>query len=673
VSESDDEGDAQAFGEQELTLTTSSGWDLEQDYERRPRKQKAKDSTRLPIKTADGRVEHLKAPVPEAVEEDLFSESSEDGAQEDGEPIPEEPALPLEEQILKSKEELARIAGQINEDPEEHIGLLRSLANITSSKTAVITKLGLATQLAIYKDIIPGYRIRPLTEEDLRTRLTKDVRKLRNFEQAIVGGYQQYIKELTRISNLTKNKDSSEAAGLIKVATSCACNLLNAVPHFNFRTELLKIIIGKLGARTLREEAMVCIRALETLFENDDEGNASLEAVTMLAKMIKGKNCNVHERVVSLFLHLRLLTEFRGKASTTRSEKEAEDEGLLNVKMTKKQREFRTKKERKMVKERKAIEKEMKEADAVVGHEERDKMQAETLKLVFGIYIRILKARTPSLMGPVLEGLAKYAHLINQDFFGDLLESLRELILEAEINSRQDADDDEDGAAEEEDDDADDDDMTTRNITRESLLCIVTAFALLHGQGGEAIALNLDLSFFVSHLYHTLLPASLYPSLEALLSPSGNTALPTPPPPPPPTTPANPTQREKVNAQTTIVLLLRSLTSVLLPTNPRTVPPIRAAAFTKQVLTSSLHVPEKSAIAMMGLAQGLVKAHKRKVMPLWVSEERKGDGVYDACARDVEGSNPFASSVWEGELLRLHWAPGVREGVKGWEGMLRAE
>jgi len=233
------------------------------------------------------------------------------------------------------------------------------------------------------------------------------------------------------------------------------------------------------------------------------------------------------------------------------------------------------------------------------------------------------------------------------------------------VNSRQDLDDDENATAAEEEDDDDDDDMTTRNITRESLLCIVTAFALLHGQGGEATSLNLDLSFFVSHLYHTLLPASLYPTLEALLSPSGATA--------PTSAPTPDRPREKVNAQTTIVLLLRSLTSVLLPTNPRTVPPIRAAAFSKQILTSSLHVPEKSCVALLGLAQALVKAHKRKVMPLWVSEERKGDGMYDPCARDVEGSNPFASSIWEGELLRLHWAPGVRAGVKAMEAGLRSE
>ena len=644
---SDNEEGAQAFGEEALSKATS-GWDLEQDYERRARKGKAKDSTRLPIKTADGRVEHVKAPVVE--EQEPFSDLSEVEEEEEREVTPE-PELPLAQQILKTKEELARIAGLINEEPEENIGLLRTLANITASRTPTITMLGLATQLAVYKDIIPGYRIRPLSEEDLRTKISKDVRKLRNFEQAIVTGYQHYIKELTRISVLSKQTGTASAAGLSKVAISCACNLLNAVPHFNFRGDLLKIIVGKLTGRALDQEASMCCDALETLFQEDEDGNATLEAVTTLATMTKKRNCIVHERVIGLFLRLRLLGEFNHKASSTRVDRE-EDEELPHAKMSKKQREFRTKKARKVAKERKVIEKEMKEADAVVSHEERDRMQAETLKLVFGVYIRILKARTPSLMGPVLEGLAKYAHLINQDFFGDLLESLKELIIEADVNAQQETEADEDGTAETPGDD-EDDDLTARNITRESLLCIVTAFALLHGQGGEAVSLNLDLSFFVSHLYHTLLPASLYPDLEQLLSPSG-AAIPAV------STPA----RAKVDAQTAIVLLLRSLKAVLLPSNPRSVPPVRAAAFTKQILTSSLHVPEKSCLAMLGLSQSMLKSHKRKIATLWHSEERKGDGVYDPLSRDVEGSNPFTTSIWESELLRYHFAPAVRDSVK---------
>jgi nucleolar complex protein 3 len=37
----------------------------------------------------------------------------------------------------------------------------------------------------------------------------------------------------------------------------------------------------------------------------------------------------------------------------------------------------------------------------------------------------------------------------------------------------------------------------------------------------------------------------------------------------------------------------------------------------------------------------------------------------------VEGSNPFAATVWEGELLRKHYCPKVREGVKLLEKSLR--
>ena len=77
------------------------------------------------------------------------------------------------------------------------------------------------------------------------------------------------------------------------------------------------------------------------------------------------------------------------------------------------------------------MEKDFKEADAVVSHEDREKVQSETLKMVFVTYFRILKIRSPHLTGAVLEGLAKYAHLINQDFFGDLLEALKDIISQA--------------------------------------------------------------------------------------------------------------------------------------------------------------------------------------------------------------------------------------------------
>jgi nucleolar complex protein 3 len=635
-------------------LQNASKWHLEQDYETRPRKlNKKKENKRLPVRTTEGWVAPPTTPGDEKEQEsDSFLGS---GDEEEIEPaegaqaVPEAPKIPAKQQILEAKEELARIAGLVNEDPEEHIHALKTLAALADSEIVTIKKLALATQLTVYKDLIPGYRIRPLSEEGGGERISKEVKKQRSFEQKLVTGYQAYVEHLKKLVKTSGTKDE-QLASLATVAVTCACNLLTAVPHFNFRGELLKILIGKLSTRRPDADFVRCREALETLFEQDEEGNAALEAVTMLTKMMKSKNYHFDESVLNTFLHLRLLSEFTQKASYNSVDKAEE----LEVHGKKKpKREFRTKRLRKELKEQKAIEKEFKVADAAVSHEERDRMQAETLKMVFVAYFRILKARTSQLMGAVLEGLARYAHLINQDFFGDILEALRDIITTAEVSAAAEASDDEDI-------DENDDEVPERNLTRESLLCVITAFALLEGQDATKAAstLKLDLSFFITHLYRTLHPVSLNPDIEF-----GSKSLHLPDPNLPP---SKHIATNKVNVQTTIVLLIRSLSSVLLPASAlRAVPPLRVAAFAKQLITISLHLPEKSCTAMLGLLNRITRSHGKKVAPLWNTEERRGDGVFDALRGEVEGSNAFAGTIWEGEILKKHYAPGVREALQG--------
>ncbi|RDW65393.1 hypothetical protein BP5796_10085 [Coleophoma crateriformis] len=628
----------------------ASSWNLEQDYENRPRKGKKQDkeSTRLPIKTSDGQVQQVEAPEEVAEEQSDLEWLAEDGSDEEEE-VEEvkKPEVPMRQQILEAKEEMARIAMMLNEDPEENGGAFKSLAQFGQSKNTTIKKLALATQLAVYKDVIPGYRIRPLSEQDMEVKVSKEVKKLRAYEQSLVGGYQAYIRELAKLAQSGKSGTSRDGGpSLGSIAIACACTLLTSVPHFNFRGELLKILVNKLAGRKVDNDFVKCRETLETLFQNDEDGTPSLDAVSLITKMMKSKGYRVDESVLNTFLHLRLLKEFSWKASTNHVDKESMDGG----KQLKQKRVFRTKKERKLAKERKVVEKEMVQADASVTHEERDRMQSETLKLVFVTYFRILKIRSPNLMGAVLEGLARYAHLINQDFFGDLLEALKDLIGHAESGDDVEA---EEGEREDTED--------TRNLTREALLCIITAFALLEGQDAAKAqaTLSLDLSFFVTHLYRTLYALALNPDIElsakSLHLPDPNN------PSAPPLAAAN----NKINIQTTTVLLLRSLSSVLVPAlGARAVPPLRIAAFTKQLLTSSLQLPEKSAIAMMGLLGKVTKTHEKKVAALWNTEERRGDGQFDPLGQEVEGSNPFATTIWEGELLRKHFSPAVRDGVK---------
>ncbi|KAK1750759.1 nucleolar complex-associated protein-domain-containing protein [Echria macrotheca] len=651
---------------QKQFFKSAANWNLENDYESRPRKgkkdkkkKKAVDENtgRLPIRTAGGWV--AQDDVESVASDAEWLENEGDDAEsvdEQPEEAPEEPKIPEREQIRRAQEELAKIATQLNEDPEEHSGAFKALAKIGESQLVPIQKLCIVTQMAVYRDVIPGYRIRPATEEAAGEQLSKDVKRLRAYEQALVSGYQGYIKTLAQYASSQPQKGDKPGKSISNIAFTCACTLVNAVPHFNFRGDLLRILVRKLSARKVDADFVKCRQALEKLFREDEEGRPSMEAVSLLTKMMRAREYSVHESVLNMFLQLRLLSEFSGKASHDKVDRA--DDGTNGIQKQKKV--FRTKKERKRLKEEKAAEKVMAQADASVSHEERDQMQSETLKMVFATYFRILKQRSPHLMGAVLEGLAKYAHLINQDFFGDLLEALKDLIRYTEQGEQ-------DENAEEEEEDDDDDEMSAvRDTSREALLCTVTAFALLAGQDAHnaRTGLHLDLSFFITHLYRSLLSLSINPDLEL-----GAKSLRLPDP-----EETNPDgENYKVNLQTTTVLLMRCLSAILLPPwNIRSVPPLRLAAFTKQLMSGALQMPEKSCQAVLGLLQDVLNTHGRKVNALWNTEERKGDGVFKPLAETVEGSNPFASTVWEGELLRKHYCPKVREELKAMEKSIRS-
>ncbi|BFZ60399.1 hypothetical protein YB2330_001435 [Saitoella coloradoensis] len=605
-------------------------WEEEQDYELRPRVMKTvQESTRLPIKTKEGRLIKIAAPMP--TKEESESEEEKEEATSEPESVVEakpEKKLTLKQRVLAAKEELAKLANDLIEDPEENIFNLKRLRELSESPDLPIVKLALVTQLAVYKDIIPGYRIRPLTEIELAQKVGKDVKKLRVHEETLVGNYQAYVQLLgTTVKDQRQYEAGSQYASLALIACNAVCTLLTTHPHFNFRTELLNIVIGRLSRKTVDEGFEKCRLAIEQTFREDDEGHASMEAVKLLAKMMQSRHYKVDEGVLNTFFHLRLLSEFNQRASTERVEKEQQ------VRMKKKDREHRTKKQRKQAKEDKEIEKEMKEAEAIVDKEEKDRMQGETLKIVFVTYIRILKEGSKELMGATLEGLAKFAHLINIDFFGDLLEALKELLALAEAN-----------------DDGDDrNDYLGRSETREALLCVTTAFALLSGQGDTHA--SLDLSTFVHHLYSTLLQVSLNPDVEF----SSKT--------PRLQDPSNPQELRpsRVNVATEMEMVVRSLESILF--KQRNVPPVRVAALAKRLGVAMLNFPEKSTLASLGTMHKMARKYSR-LQALFSTEDRTGNGVYNAFVDDPELSNPYAATMWETVLLERHYSPKVADAAK---------
>lgn len=59
-----------------------------------------------------------------------------------------------------------------------------------------IRGLALLSQLAVYKDLIPGYRIRQLTAAEEAEKVRDEVRRLREGEKMLVRSYKGYLKML---------------------------------------------------------------------------------------------------------------------------------------------------------------------------------------------------------------------------------------------------------------------------------------------------------------------------------------------------------------------------------------------------------------------------------------------------------------------------------------------
>jgi nucleolar complex protein 3 len=404
-------------------------------------------------------------------------------------------------------------------------------------------------------------------------KVSKEVQQLRTFEQSLLTNYKAYISSLTSTIKSARTKDSF--APLAVVAVTCVTNLLTAVPHFNFRSDLLKIVVAQVSRRTADEMFGKCRNAIQKVFEEDEDGNASLETVSVLCKMIKSRDYKVHPSVTShycrltqiiqTFLYLRLLSELGIKASTTSSDL---------PKAKKKDRSFRTKKQRKLMKEHKKVEKDLAEADAQVSVEERSRLQSETLKLLFGLYFRTLKSSpSDALLSVVLDGIGTFGRLINAEFFGDLLEVLREILQDWEGG------------------------------LREELVCVSTAFMLLANQSGTKI----DLTFFIDRFYELLLEASLCTTL--LDKPSAE--------------------------ERSLMELIVKIVDAILFTPPTAPPPVRILLFYKRLLVCSLQVDEKPAMVFMKLLQRISNRFEKKVEGIW---DKEGAGLGDAgTGRGVRG------------------------------------
>ncbi|POW03342.1 hypothetical protein PSTT_11158, partial [Puccinia striiformis] len=496
--------------------------------------------SKLPILHPDGKIQRFPKPLPEDSSRAVKSKTS--GQSEANQPSGEQPTkskrgkaldpslgarfgrkplseilssdLSFKNRIQCAKLEIAGLAQEAISDPEMSLGSLKRLlamccptlvqphedpASRHMKIDSPIRMMSILSLLAIFLDIIPGYRIRAITDAEKQTKISQMVARQREWEEGLV--------------SVIDGTWNGEEYTLISCCLKSLCTLLQSKTHFNFSQNIMQIIVRKLGQREWDNLSLECAESITTVFKKDIKGDDSLQLVRLIVRTIKSRNYSVHPELLEVLLSLRLKNELSShiRASNDRVYSTKDQANQRNGKLPWKDRaahqkskssgtqqaEIISKKARKIMKARAGIEEEIAEAEETVKVEEKERSQTETLKMMFGCYFRIIKLPYRSALLPVaLEGFSRFAHLVNIDFFRDLLEVLRKHINGTAFNESEPPVD------------LTNEDQSTlqkkynRNEYRDKLLCIVTAFELLSGQGEAS---NLDLTDIINSFYGLLL------------------------------------------------------------------------------------------------------------------------------------------------------------------------
>lgn len=351
------------------------------------------------------------------------------------------------------------------------------------------------------------------------------------------------------------------------------------------------------------------------MFSNDKSGADSLHLVRQLAKSIKARSFKVNPALLSAFLHLRLRDELGHVRASAAGVEKATVPHLHKNKDGGKRKavpEARlSKKAKRIEKSKRDIAKELAEAELEIGHEDKQRDQTETLKLLFSLYFGVIKLESRSPLLPAcLESLARFAHLISVDFFKDLLTNLRRI-------------------------------MATGRSLRERLLCVVTAFALLSGQGE---ALNLDLVDFINELYTCLIELAGDPTLEDRPS-------------------ADADSRNVLLLSSPADLAFRALSQLFVSSRAASNPPTRTLAFAKRLLSCALSFPADTAVRTLELLKRMMAKEPQLEHALTKDDDADVD-VYRPEADDPALSNPAGTVWWELAALAEHFDERVRQAAR---------
>ncbi|KAI5067225.1 hypothetical protein GOP47_0017753 [Adiantum capillus-veneris] len=527
--------------------------------------------------------------------------------------------LSEQQRIEEMKARMAELGTAVLADPENHLDSLTDLQGYCSDKDANVSSMAMLSLLAVFKDIVPGYRIRLPTQKELEMQVSKEVKKLRDFETKLLKCYQRYVQFLIK---------STKSGLLRKAATRCVSGLLEAIPHFNFRDSLLSATIPSMNSADSDCRKMSC-HAVRSLFLNEGKhgGSATVEAVEMIADLVKSEKCIVRPDVIQVLLSLSF-DEDLNRPAPEQEKKKGHDGKTEKLNPKHDEKDKKAKKRQLAAKLREEVATDFRESCTMPEANELRRLQTQILTAVFETYFRILKASlNPAdcfsgsnsgsvkatlaeygprpLLGSCLDGLAKFSHLVSVEFMADLLALLKRLAGGIGPSS-----------AGSEVQDADPISFTDR------LHCCVVAFKIVRS---NLDALNIDLRDFYVALYNLLL--------------------------------CHKGSRDEHDG----LVLAEALQVMLWESRQHDMQ--RVAAFIKRLAAEALHLGPAEAISALVTVRHLLQRYK-KCRNLLENEDGGGTGRSFISLQGEERGDPdmsaaLSSVLWEVSLLSRHYHPAI--------------
>ncbi|KAG8039718.1 hypothetical protein G9C98_000447 [Cotesia typhae] len=249
-----------------------------------------------------------------------------------------------------------------------------------------------------------------------------------------------------------------------EVAITCMCDLLATHPYFNYSSNIVCFLIPYLNNKYPKVREIVA-KCFSQIFKEDKKLELTLTIVRKLNQLIKAKEYSLHTEALSVLLSLRI--------RNVNLDKERDEELKQKKLQNHKSRILAlSKRERKRNKKLQEVEKELLETKAEENKAQAEKVLTEIISIVFTIYFKVIKTFPNSkILSSCLEGLAKFAHCINLDFYQDLVNAINKLLANGNLG------------------------------LRERLHCIQTVFTILSGHGSS---LTIDPHRFYLHLYKIL-------------------------------------------------------------------------------------------------------------------------------------------------------------------------